>query len=213
MIAQSGRDDRSACLSGLAELKIPLSEHTIAQLDAYIALLLRWQQAFNLVGSSTIDSIYTRHVLDCAALIPHLKSGEQIADIGSGAGLPAVILVLLSDVAVQAIERNGKRVQFLNTVRRELGLKDRLQVFGDDVKRLAVEKGGSYDVVTARAFADLGEIYKLGLPLLKENGRFCLLKGRNIENELTDFQRNYSVTSEKITRISKKDGEIVVIEK
>ncbi len=166
--------------AGFAAL-VPVSRETLAKLDAYLALLSQWQKAINLVGKSTLEDPWRRHIVDSAQLARHLPAGPlRIADLGSGAGLPGLVLAMMEVAEVHLVEADRRKAQFLREAARRLDLGNvRVHAVRIEALDLAV------DVVTARALAPLVELLPLALPLLAPRGRLLLLKGRNADAELT----------------------------
>ena len=113
---QRGRDEALA--------RLGVSRETAAALDKYVALILRWQAVKNLVSPSTLDDIWTRHILDCAQLMPLLGPVRHVTDFGSGAGLPGLVLAILgkhSGLSVDLVESNGRKAAFLGEAIRLTG--------------------------------------------------------------------------------------------
>jgi len=165
--------------AGFAEL-VPVSRETLAKFEAYLGLLTAWQKAINLVGQSTLADPWRRHVLDCAQLARHLPDGPlRLADLGSGAGLPGLVLAVLGVAEVHLVEADKRKAQFLREAARRLAL-DNVRVHAERIETLTLE----VDVVTARALAPLVDLLPLATPLLAGAGRLLLLKGRSAEAEL-----------------------------
>lgn len=126
--------------------------------------------------------MWSRHVLNCAVLATELPSGGTVADVGSGAGLPGIALaVARPDVIFQLIEPMERRVQWLDTVTRDLGL-DNVSVIRARAEEVADEVMA--DVVTARAVSALKKLLPLTAPLMDDGGELLLLKGRSAAQEI-----------------------------
>jgi len=179
-------------LEGCKQMGLQPSALQLQQLETYVSLLRQWQKTYNLISSSTLDDIWVRHILDCAQLVPHIKSHVKVLDIGSGAGLPAVVLAILSEAEITACERLGKRVQFLRHVSREANLKEKLHVVQSDVLKLE----GAFDIITARAVADLSMLFELSLHLAHEDTQWLLLKGQDYKNEIAALPSEICVTAD-----------------
>ena len=160
---------------------VAVSRETQARLAAYLDLLRQWQQAINLVGRSTLDDPWRRHILDCAQLLPFLPDRPlELADLGSGAGLPGLVLACMDDgIAAHLVESDRRKAQFLREAARRLDLAN-VTVHPVRIESLAL----AVDVVTSRALASLGDLLRLGHPLLRPTGRLVLPKGRNAAAEL-----------------------------
>lgn len=201
-------NDRETFLAGLQQLNIPLTPAQLEQVDRYVELLKHWNRTHNLVAPSTLPYAYTRHVLDSAQLAPYLATNDKVLDIGSGAGLPAVIMAILAPAGavITACERITKKAAFLKEVRRQLQLTERLKVEGQDVAALTT---GPYDVITARAVAPLVDLVDLGLPQLTQNGKFLFLKGQEVETEIKAVKTKYRMTISCASSITNAQGKIV----
>ena len=174
--------------AGFAAL-VAVSRETLGKLEAYLDLLQQWQKAINLVGKSTLDDAWRRHVLDSAQLFRHLPKGPaRLADIGSGAGLPGLVLAIMGAAEVHLVEADRRKAQFLREAARQLQLGN-VRVHAARIESLDL----AVDVVTARALAPLSELLSLAAPLLAPGGRLLLLKGRNVEAELTAAGKHWTM--------------------
>ena len=157
-----------------------VSRETLEQFFQYEALLRKWQNSVNLVSKRTLDDVWKRHFLDSAQLaqyIPHKKS--RIVDLGSGAGLPALVLSILG-CNVTMVESDTKKCLFLKDVIRNLSLSAR-------VENTRIEMADiSADILTARALAPLKDLLFYSDNILKDEGRCLFLKGRLTEDEIRD---------------------------
>jgi 16S rRNA (guanine527-N7)-methyltransferase len=100
--------------------RLNVSRESIAQIETYVELLLTWQAKINLIGPSTIEDVWRRHILDTLQLLPlmHGKT-EAVADLGSGAGIPGLVLALGGNLRAELYESNGKKVAFLREAIRQ----------------------------------------------------------------------------------------------
>ncbi len=136
---------------GFARL-VPVSRETLARLEAWLAELRRWQARINLVGETTLADPWRRHILDSAQLLRLLPPGtRRLVDLGSGAGLPGLILAILGVPEVHLIESDRRKAAFLLTCKGRLGLAN-VTVHAERAERVSLPPA---DVVTARAFAPL----------------------------------------------------------
>ena len=148
----------------------------------YVAHLCSTGIEHGLLGPREIPRMWSRHVLNCAVLATELPSGATVADVGSGAGLPGIALaVARPDVIFQLIEPMERRVQWLDTVTRDLGL-DNVTVIRARAEEVADEVMA--DVVTARAVSALKKLLPLTAPLMDDGGELLLLKGRSAAQEI-----------------------------
>lgn len=202
--------DRQIFIDKCAELDIELTEEKLARIDQYAFLLAKWQKKFNLVGPDTIPYIYSRHILDCAQICPLIKSDDFVLDIGAGAGLPSIIISILTGAKVHACELVGKKIQFMGEVKRQLKLGDRFLPLKEDVYKL-VEKNNVYSVITSRAFSEVDNILKAGNPLLSEGGKYILLKGASFDREKNASPLIKCMTIEEKSSITFAGGKILVL--
>ncbi|MBF0125727.1 MAG: 16S rRNA (guanine(527)-N(7))-methyltransferase RsmG [Magnetococcales bacterium] len=156
-------------------------------LQAFTHHLLTWNQSFNLVGPAAVSTLIDRHILDSLTLHPLFTPGAKIADMGSGAGFPALILAILSDRSqtFHLYETSQKKARFLNFIVTELQLSHHVIIFNQQVRQSA--QGGSYDFATSRALANLEQVAKLAKGLLRPGGTSLALKGKNVQDEIDSF--------------------------
>ncbi|MEO5334596.1 MAG: 16S rRNA (guanine(527)-N(7))-methyltransferase RsmG [Magnetococcus sp. YQC-5] len=156
------------------------------QLQQFASHLLSWNQQYNLIGPAAVTSLLDRHILDSLTLLPFLTTPAKIADMGSGAGFPGMILAIMSDSSRQfhLYESSQKKARFLNFIVTELQLKDRVTIQCQRIESPS-QQTGSYDFVTSRALGDLQLIAKLSRHLLHPNGISLALKGRSVHEELS----------------------------
>ena len=158
-----------------------VSRETCDKLNIYAGLLEKWQKSINLVSHSTIAHLWERHILDSAQLLPHLpKTPVKILDCGSGAGLPAVILAILTDHQIEMAESDTRKCAFMQTALRETGAK--ALIHNERLEKIPFRDA---DIITARAFASIDKILDLTAAQHKEGQIFWLLKGRSVNEELT----------------------------
>ena len=161
-----------------------VSRETIEKIEAYGALLREESKRQNLVSAATLDQLWERHILDSAQLVrfePY--AGASWVDIGSGAGLPGIIIACLVEGPVTLIEPRRLRADFLHKVAESLKLN--AAVFLGKAERAQ----GSYDVITARAVANLAKLLKISAHLSTRKSRWLLPKGRSAERELAEAQQ------------------------
>ena len=185
------------------------SREALEKLDRYVEILVEWNQKFNLVAPSTLPHIWSRHFLDSAQLLPLIKSYSpnlSLADLGSGAGFPGLILNILGIAKTHLIESTGKKADFLQTVISELKLdaivhKCRIE----DLEEFRV------DIITARALAPLKELLPLVAPLIHKNSLCLFLKGKTVDLELTEAKKYWMFDCEKTQSLSDASGSVLAI--
>jgi 16S rRNA (guanine527-N7)-methyltransferase len=164
----------------------PVSRETFEKLRAYVALLEVENQRQNLVSRATLDQIWDRHILDSVQLVRfEPRAGASWVDIGSGAGLPGIVIACLVEGRVTLVEPRRLRAEFLHKAVGTLGLS--AEVLAMKAERVA----GRFDVVCARAVARLEELLKLSHHLSTRNSVWVLPKGRNAERELVEARRTW----------------------
>ena len=162
----------------------PVSRETFERLEAFVALLKAANEQQNLVSASTIEDVWARHILDSAQLVrfePH--GGASWADVGSGAGLPGIVIACLIEGPVTLIEPRRLRAEFLRTAVEQLRLN--ATVAATKVERVE----GEFDVITGRAVASLERFLEISQHLSTRNTVWALPKGRRAHSELVEAQR------------------------
>jgi len=176
---------REQLISGAKELGLDLSSEQVKALFIYLAELEKWNQKMNLTAIRDERDIIIKHVLDSLSYIKGFipRPGLQLLDMGSGAGFPAIpIKIAHSEIAVTLIESIKKKASFLRHVIRTLKLAG-IDVVDSRTEQLAEPYLASFDVVTARAFAEMGSALESGRPFLKKSG--CLVLSRGPQESLT----------------------------
>ena len=188
------------------------SEPQMADLERYRVLLDTWNQRINLVGPSAMANFWRRHAFDSAQLLRIEPEARIWADLGTGAGLPGVVLaILLKDAPgaqVHLVESLAKRCRFLEAVVEELGLPA-------SVHRARAEslKLTGIDVVCARACAPLARLLEYAQPILRGGARGLFLKGRDVEAELVEARRIWRFEVQLIPSLSDPSGRIARVER
>ncbi len=165
----------------------------------YVDLLTGAGVERGLLGPREAPRVWQRHILNCAVVAPVLSEGATVCDIGSGAGLPGVVLALARpDLHITLLEPLQRRVTFLDEVVRELELADVRVVRGRAEDRTGTV---AFDVVTARAVAPLGTLIRWGLPLVSRGGELVAFKGSRAQDELTEARPDLARAGAGRTRI------------
>ena len=193
---------RQRLCAGVSELQLALDDAAIGQLLDYVELLQRWNAAYNLTAVRDPAEMVTRHLLDSLAILPHVH-GATLADLGSGAGLPGIPLAIAApEREILLVDSNGKKARFLREAVRKLGL-THTRVAESRVENVE----GTFECITARAFASLGEMLARGGHLLAPEGRWLALKGRYPEDELAALPEGFRVEEIVALRVPGLDAE------
>ena len=163
---------------GLDALPFAVSAAARAQFARYLDLLNKWNQVHNLTAVRDVEEQVSRHVLDCLAVLPYIEDAATLADIGSGAGLPALMLAIMRpQLAVTALESNGKKAAFIREAVRVLALAN-VQVVA---QRVEDWQAPPQAVIISRALAAADRFIALTAHLGDANSRWLLMKGREAE--------------------------------
>lgn len=164
--------------------RLNVSRESFHKIEAYVDLLLTWQAKINLIGPSTVESVWRRHILDALQLLylMHPKT-EAVADLGSGAGIPGLVLALGGNLRADLYESNGKKVVFLREAIRQTKANARVHQIRLEMleEHLPVRIP---DYVTARALAPLEKLLVWAEPLLKRGAIGLFHKGQDVDSEV-----------------------------
>lgn len=193
---------------GIAALGASLPDGAVDRLLDYRELLERWNSAYNLTAVRNADEMVSRHLLDSLAILPYVH-GRTLADLGTGPGLPGIPLAIAEPAReVLMVDSNGKKVRFLREAIRSLKLVNAkaLQSRVEDVE-------GTFECVTARAFASLADMLGWGGHLLAPGGIWLAMKGKHPAEELDGVPEGFQVEAIHVLRVPGVDGErhLVVI--
>jgi len=183
----------------------PVSRETYERLEAYVKLLVVENERQNLVSRGTLEGLWDRHIIDSAQLIGfEPRPGSAWVDIGSGAGLPGVIVACLVEGPVMLVEPRRLRADFLQRVVSELGLPA-------EVRQAKAERiTGSFDVITGRAVASLSRFLSMCDHLSTKKTVWILPRGRSAQSELAEAQRTWQGSFRVEPSVTDDDAKIVV---
>ena len=175
----------------LSELKLQLSDEQQLQLLYYLQQLLFWNKAYNLTAIKDDQQALIKHIFDSLSIVPFLPAGDLL-DIGTGAGLPAVMVAICQPQrAVTALDSNQKKIRFIKQVASELGLKNLTPV----ASRIEAHVG-TYQVITSRAFASLVDFVTHSQSKLADNGIICAMKGVEPVDEIQALQNEWQINTQ-----------------
>ena len=191
-----------------------VSRETETRLTSYVSLLQKWQRNINLVSSKTLDDVWSRHILDSAQIFHLLSDGSaKIMDIGSGAGLPGVIIgILRADVygddavPVTMVESDQRKCAFLATTARECGISVTIEN-----KRLETLPPTRPDVITARAVASVEKLLVWTKAQHHQGLKCVFLKGAKLHEELTCLSDYPNIKAEQRPSLTSEDGAILIL--
>lgn len=170
-------------LSEVAGHDVP--RETLEKLEAYLGLLKSAAATQNLVSQASLEDVWNRHIIDCAQLLRHGR-GRRWVDIGSGAGLPGIVLAILSGNPIALIEPRRLRVEFLQRAVDELELTNATVIQG---KAGAIH--GAFDTITARAVASTTALFDFAHHLTRSDTVWVLPKGRSAQKELDEARATW----------------------
>jgi 16S rRNA (guanine527-N7)-methyltransferase len=167
---------------------LDVSRETLDRLERFVALLVAANDTQNLISAATIPTIWSRHIVDSAQLLTlaaqvdakRVAEGGVWLDLGSGPGLPGLVLAILNDAPIHLVEERKGRVAFLNDAVAALGL-DHVTVHGCKVQALDIPPVA---VITARAFAPLPKLFTLAHSFSTQKTIWMLPKGKSATSEL-----------------------------
>lgn len=189
-----------------------VSRETLASLEKYAAILKKWNRAINLVSASTVDQIWSRHILDSAQVFRIApKHANLWVDMGSGAGFPGLVVACLAKAERPAlefvcIESDQRKAEFLRTIVRELDLN--AKIIANRIEK--VPPLGA-DIVSARALAPIPRLLDLAEPHLGPGGTAVFLKGAGFHQELDDAASEWSFDIEIEPSITESSGVILTL--
>ncbi|MEO8175195.1 MAG: 16S rRNA (guanine(527)-N(7))-methyltransferase RsmG [Sphingomicrobium sp.] len=166
----------------------PVSRETFERIDRLVKLLRSANSEQNLVAKSTIENIWERHILDSAQLVRFEPAPRASwVDIGSGAGLPGLVVAALTEGPMTLVEPRRLRVAFLTETAEALGLAPRVSVVAGRIENVR----GQYDLITARAVAPLPRLLGMANHLAHSGTVWALPKGRNANSELAEAKLSW----------------------
>lgn len=184
-----------------------VSRETLARIEAYLAFLKDEASRQNLIAASTFDSLWARHVVDSAQLLPLAGEWRAWLDLGSGAGFPGLIVAILGRGKVTLIESRAKRIAFLRDAADVAGVADRVDVVGG---RAETAPPGRYDVISARAFAPLPRLLDIAARFADGKTRWVLPKGRSAAEELEAARASWQGDFRLVPSVTDSEASIIV---
>ena len=184
-----------------------LNKTQVDKLDFYLSSIIKHNKHTNLIGKSTIENIWDRHVLDCLQLTKHIANKKlRIIDLGTGAGLPGILLSIVGYQKILMVDSVKKKTDFVRKIIKDLSLTAKIQN-----KRIETPPTPQHDIVVSRALAPLVKLLTYARMYSNKNTTSFFLKGRNANNEIDIAKKVYFFEFEKIKSLSSDDGCILKI--
>lgn len=185
-----------------------VSRETREKLDAFSRLLLEENERQNLISRRSAEELQIRHIDDSLQLLEYAPEDRHWLDIGSGPGLPGLVLAIAGVAYMTLVEPRRLRTEFLERCCEALALPNVRVVTGK-----AEQLHGPFEVITARAVAPLNKLFALGEPLLAPHGQWVLPKGRSAEKELAEARATWQGTFQLKPSRTDPDAKILVAER
>ncbi|CAM4249381.1 16S rRNA (guanine(527)-N(7))-methyltransferase RsmG [Jeotgalicoccus halotolerans] len=210
-------------INTLKDKGIELSAVQISQFKTYYKMLVEWNEKINLTAVTELEEVYLKHFYDSITPLFYadIEEGASLCDVGAGAGFPSIPMkIIRPDLKITIVDSLNKRITFLNELTAVLGLDkihlvhDRAETFGQHQAR------HMFDVVTARAVAQLNVLSELCLPLVRTGGQFIVMKGKKAQEELDESKFALDLLGGELTKIhqlslpkEESDRYIMIIDK
>jgi 16S rRNA (guanine527-N7)-methyltransferase len=191
-----------------------VSRETWAKLETLVALLLKWQKTINLVAPKTLDEVWVRHIADSLQIVDAVPAEARIVvDLGSGAGFPGLVLAAAlagrPGAKVHLIESDQRKCAFLRESVRAMGVP--AVVHNARVEDALASWDEGADIVTARALAPMKKLLELASPLLKAGTVGIFPKGQDVESELTEATKYWSLSVELVPSRTESAARLAVV--
>tara|TARA_B100001248_G_scaffold247510_1_gene219054 strand:- start:259 stop:915 length:657 start_codon:yes stop_codon:yes gene_type:complete len=206
-----GHSSRDTC-----KRLLNVSRETMLGFDVYLKLLSEWQKKLNLVGLSTLSNPWERHILDCGQLANFInKKDEKVFDIGSGAGLPGIVLGIMGYKNIVLVESDFKKTVFIIEALRKCNV----QAFVENKRVESLDTMLGHTIVS-RAFAPIDKTLFLLCGAISQKTKIFFLKGRNANKEVRNakvfwknnpkvFKNDLTISFETYNSLSSKDSSII----
>jgi 16S rRNA (guanine527-N7)-methyltransferase len=188
-----------------------VSRETWTRLEQFVELLLTLQRSTNLIASSTIPRLWTRHVADSLQLVALAPNARRWIDLGSGGGFPGLVIACAlageQGAEVHMVESTQKKAAFLRAAASDLSLP--AIVHTQRIEDFVRSPAAPFEVVTARALAPLEKLLRYSIPLLKRGAVGLFPKGQDVEAELTQASKSWTIEADLVPSRTDPRGRIV----
>lgn len=178
------------------------------KLQNYVNFLLEYNEKINLIGKSTIEDIWNRHIVDSFQIMKLIENKNiKLADLGSGAGLPGIVLSICGVKEVHLFEKSPRKCEFLEKAKKFSD--NKIIIHNVDI---SVIKDKTYDVIVSRALGNLNLLLNLSLNLKKDGTKCIFLKGKKVFEELEEAKKVWDIEYKLVESITSSEGKIVKID-
>ena len=179
-----------------------LNKKQVDKVDFYLSSIIKYNKHTNLVGKSTLINPWKSHILDSLQLHTYIKNKElSILDMGTGAGIPGVILSIIGYNDTTLVDSNGKKIKFLKFLKKSMNLNIKIYL-----SRLENLNNLKFDVITSRALTNLNQLISYSQKFLKKNSVVIFLKGKTVNDEIYEAKKNWSFQTSKYQSLSDPRG-------
>ena len=185
-----------------------ITEESFSLLQQYMELLLKWNKKINLVSKKiTYDELWQRHILDSAQIIKYIpKNCKKIVDLGSGGGLPAIIIAIIGNYNISVIESDQRKCAFMREASSRFNLN--IEIINSRIEDASIF---DVDVITSRALAPLTKLFEYSYPFNKKNNYMLFLKGQNVLEEIKEASISWDFKHKIFPDALNKEGGVVEI--
>ncbi len=200
---------RNRLRAGASALQLDLHDAQLDKLLDYLALLQKWNAVYNLTAVRDPGQMLTQHLLDCMAALPAFAGARHVLDVGSGGGLPGLVIAIWAqhaepDMRVEMIDTVHKKTAFLTQAKSELGLNN-AKIHTGRVEQL--DSPEKFDMITSRAFAELSDFINWSGHLLGQGGRMIALKGQARQTEKESLPAGWKIVKMQALTVPGLDAE------
>ena len=184
-----------------------LTQEQIKNLNEYVKFLLYYNNKINLIGKSTIDDIWNRHILDSLQIIKIINDKNvRLADLGSGAGLPGIPLSIIGIKEVHLYEKSPRKCEFLDLAKKFSN--NKIIIHNENINEV---KDGTYDIITSRALGSLNLLLSFSKKFKTNHTELIFLKGKKIFEEIEEAKKYWMFDYQLIDSVTSTEGKIIKI--